>query len=527
MGPGDVPELPHSDEAEGAVLGGILVDNSRLPAAQELLTESDFYREGHRAIFRAMRRLREAGSAIDLLTVTAALEATGELDRVGAVEGAGPGGAAYVSSLTDGVPRSSNVEHYARIVLSKARRRALIGPAQALLSAAYNGEPDDEVESARARLIEVPPLSASAGGYSLEPLRFSDHRPDLPPPIAFGDAAGDVSLVVGDLAVFAGDSGAGKSLAILDLAIAWCTAAPWLGFPCAVQAGRALIGTSDGDGADPVRARVVRLGQGRGLDTAALDDLPLRVVTADGFSLDVPACFAALKKELDTSDPDFVGLETLSSLMGPERDPFNQRDVADFVGRRLRPLQLRPDGTRRMLVASTHLRKRTAAPGANSLRDRVAGSFYVVAGADSVLGFEPAGEAGFTLRLVKVSRWGLRFRPFHVRIEGDPPGPLALHTTGPLEQTATEQGDDENRVLQTLSALQSLSPDGWIALANIKRRLGVNPKDKKAAGASKRIERAAIRLAAAGTIEAHKTRKGTYRLPPKGGSLEFEDEVDS
>src|SRR5262245_65954047 len=97
--------LPHNLDAERSVLGALLIENRAIHQAQEILTGEDFYREGHRTIFRTMSGLNEKRGAIDLITLTEELDREGKLDNVG--------GAPYVSSLVDGVPRSANVEHYA------------------------------------------------------------------------------------------------------------------------------------------------------------------------------------------------------------------------------------------------------------------------------------------------------------------------------------------------------------------------------------------------------------------------------
>ena len=52
---------------------------------------------------------------IDLVTLKEELTRAGEIDEVG--------GPAYLTSLVDGVPRSTNVEHYARIVKEKSALR--------------------------------------------------------------------------------------------------------------------------------------------------------------------------------------------------------------------------------------------------------------------------------------------------------------------------------------------------------------------------------------------------------------------
>jgi len=126
--------LPQNLEAERSVLGAILIDNKNINQAQEILNEDDFYREGHRAIFRVMSAINDRTGAIDIVTLKEELSREGRLESVG--------GAPYIASLLDGVPRSANVEHYARIVKEKAVLRNLIGSAHKILNRAFEGEED-------------------------------------------------------------------------------------------------------------------------------------------------------------------------------------------------------------------------------------------------------------------------------------------------------------------------------------------------------------------------------------------------
>ncbi|MBI4169735.1 MAG: hypothetical protein HY510_07340, partial [Acidobacteria bacterium] len=121
--------IPHNMEAERSVLGAILVENAAINRAQEILTEDDFYREPHRRIFKVMTDLSERTTAIDPVTVKEELTRSGDLDAVG--------GPAYIASLVDGVPRSANVEYYARIVKEKAVLRSLIEAGSQIVSTAY------------------------------------------------------------------------------------------------------------------------------------------------------------------------------------------------------------------------------------------------------------------------------------------------------------------------------------------------------------------------------------------------------
>ena len=129
--------VPHNLEAERSVLGAILLHNDAFSLATEVIDSADFFRDAHRRIFDKMVKLGERGEAIDLVTLKEELGRSGEIDEVG--------GPAYIASLVDGVPRSTNVEHYARIIKEKATLRHLIFSANKILATAYEGEEDADV----------------------------------------------------------------------------------------------------------------------------------------------------------------------------------------------------------------------------------------------------------------------------------------------------------------------------------------------------------------------------------------------
>src|SRR5436189_5586536 len=129
--------LPHNLEAEQSVLGAILLHNDAFNLAAEVIDSGDFFRDAHRRIFEKMVKLSERGDAIDLVTLKEELGRSGELDEVG--------GPAYIAALVDGVPRSANVEHYARIIKEKATLRNLIFAANKILATAYDGEDEADV----------------------------------------------------------------------------------------------------------------------------------------------------------------------------------------------------------------------------------------------------------------------------------------------------------------------------------------------------------------------------------------------
>ncbi len=130
-------ELPRNIEAERCVLGAILLDNQLVNQAVELLDTEDFYLGSHRMIFQHMISLLESSKAIDFVTLTESVDSSGQLEAIG--------GASFVSSLIDDVPRLTNVEHYARIVKEKSTLRSLIKSSNEIISSCY--EQQDDVES--------------------------------------------------------------------------------------------------------------------------------------------------------------------------------------------------------------------------------------------------------------------------------------------------------------------------------------------------------------------------------------------
>jgi len=114
--------LPHNIEAERSILGAILLNNSALEQAAEIITPKDIFHEHHRKIYLAELELHEDAVPVDLVTLCDRLATKGELEKAG--------GAAYISTLMDGVPQVSNVAHYAHIVKEKAELRAIVKAAE-------------------------------------------------------------------------------------------------------------------------------------------------------------------------------------------------------------------------------------------------------------------------------------------------------------------------------------------------------------------------------------------------------------
>lgn len=204
----DLPELPNNLDAEGAVLGAILLEDSTLAAARQLLQPLHFYRREHQQIYACMLALGDAGKPADLVTVTDALRKAGHLENAG--------GAAYISKLIDGVPKSSNLEHYAQIVRDASVRRRLMHLARGLEHAAERDPGAIEL-----RLAEIKKAGAELNGagahpgLELTPLSDLLNEPEENVPWAL-----DGILPAGGSSLLAGKPKAGKSTLARNIALA-------------------------------------------------------------------------------------------------------------------------------------------------------------------------------------------------------------------------------------------------------------------------------------------------------------------
>ncbi len=123
---------PHSDEAESAVLGGLMLDNSAWERVADRLVEEDFYRQDHRLLFRAMAELSNADQPFDAVTLAEWLQARGKLEQ--------GGGLAYLATLARDTPTAANVRAYADIVRERSVMRQLIRVGGELAESAYHPE---------------------------------------------------------------------------------------------------------------------------------------------------------------------------------------------------------------------------------------------------------------------------------------------------------------------------------------------------------------------------------------------------
>ncbi len=127
----------------------MLLSKDAISDVVETLRAVDFYRPAHATVFDVITALYTKGEPADAVSVAAALQKGGQLDRVG--------GAAYLHTLIATVPTAANAGYYARIVAEKAIRRRLVDAGIRVTQLGYNEatEVDDAVDRAQAEVYTV------------------------------------------------------------------------------------------------------------------------------------------------------------------------------------------------------------------------------------------------------------------------------------------------------------------------------------------------------------------------------------
>lgn len=140
---------PQAPELEEAVLGALMLEKDALTAVIDILKPEIFYKDAHKIIFNAIKILFEKTQPVDILTVTAQLRFSGELEIVG--------GAFYVTELTNRVASAANIEFHARIVSQKYIQRELIKISTEIINNAYEDTTDifELLDSAEKNLFSI------------------------------------------------------------------------------------------------------------------------------------------------------------------------------------------------------------------------------------------------------------------------------------------------------------------------------------------------------------------------------------
>lgn len=140
---------PQSLEAESALLGSVMLRPEAMYEIIDIINPRSFYADKHKIIFETMLELFSKGVPIDLLSLSNKLKDKNLIEQVG--------GNTYLAELTNAVPSSANIRHYAEIVQKKFMMRNLIEASEFISHLGFNelGDLDEILDKAEKKVFEL------------------------------------------------------------------------------------------------------------------------------------------------------------------------------------------------------------------------------------------------------------------------------------------------------------------------------------------------------------------------------------
>lgn len=141
--------LPHSVEAERAVVGSMLMDTDAIITAGEMITGDDFYQKQYGILFDTIVEMNNRNVPVDLVTLQEALKTKDLPEELSSVE--------FLGELLDSVPTSVNVRHYAQVVADKSALRRMIRANEEIANMCYlDKEPVETImETTEKRIFDL------------------------------------------------------------------------------------------------------------------------------------------------------------------------------------------------------------------------------------------------------------------------------------------------------------------------------------------------------------------------------------
>ena len=218
-------QMPHSLEAEQAVLGSMLIDAECIKDVMEKLRPDDFYLRQNREIFETIYSMFVYSKPIDGVTVAGEMEKNGTYDRDTT--------RSYLVELMDVTPTSANVMEYVNIVRDKSLLRAVATAAGEITGMVQEGggSAADVLESAEQKIYAI---RRGRGGQNMVPIGVVlqgvlDHLSELSanggktlPGLSTGFSVIDdktSGLNKSDLVLLAARPGMGKTSMALNIAL--------------------------------------------------------------------------------------------------------------------------------------------------------------------------------------------------------------------------------------------------------------------------------------------------------------------
>jgi RecA-family ATPase len=321
----DRPPLPVNIEAEQALLGAILINNTAYGRVAEFLVPEHFGNAVHGRIYAATAKLIERGQIANPITLKNLFDQDGALAEIG--------GAQYLARLAEAAVTIINAEHYGRTIHDLHLRRELITIGQDVVTDAFRHDLDDpalgQIERAEQRLIKIagfgrsPRTRTVVDPTSLQNAKVPERRWIVQDWIPDGVVTG-----------LYGSGGLGKTLAAQQLLTASAIGKPWLGRPVVYMQSMGVFCEDSAEELHRRQADINRLYEVNFADLGAMRWLPRLgynnlLMTFDHGEPKLTAFFGRLVREARAFGARLAVIDTVADCFGGDEN--NRGQVRQFI----------------------------------------------------------------------------------------------------------------------------------------------------------------------------------------------------
>ena len=301
----DQAGMPSNKNAEAAVLGAMLWDNSIIPDVGVTLPEPAFHDRKNRTVYNAIRDAWESDGIANQTNVTIHLLEAGKLDGVGQ---------SYVAELVGDTATSANWQSYAKTLIEHQNRRKMIVLSQKLETLGKAGDTENGLAVMRDYLDKATIETTETDWQDM---------PTVGEFVKSGDETIDFllagAIIENSTTILASDPGAGKSMWAMGLSFSIATGRPFVGRE--VKPGKVLC--FDYEMAENLlRWRLGAVARGMGLDIGKVDSFRIRSLATDELSTE--AGINKLAARIAAFKPSLVVFDTMRRVMGDLKE--NQSD---------------------------------------------------------------------------------------------------------------------------------------------------------------------------------------------------------
>ncbi len=334
-------ELPYSQEAEEAVIGGILLDPVKcMSTAAELLKPESFYRPQHQQLFSIIMRMFSTGKSGDVIMVINEAVSMGIFESSAMAK-------TYLTGLMENVPSTANIASYCKIIADKAQVRALINAANEIIETANEGttDPSTMLDSAEQKIFDIRQGKEVSGLSRISDVIVEtfEHLSEISGPDAaehLGSTTGFSQLdhVIGglnktDLLVLAARPAMGKSALALNMAVNCCKATKRDVVIFNLEMGREQLVTRMLASEGKVNNTVLRTGELKPEDwvkvAEAADVLAqLPIYIGDSGDLTVPQMKAQLRRMKNLG---FVVIDYIQLMQSPNKHSSRVSEISEIT----------------------------------------------------------------------------------------------------------------------------------------------------------------------------------------------------